>query len=81
MKWELAKLTPGDGGILNRQIPIREIENLVNLPGPCGFMEDFFQTFKYQVISMLLKLSNHSKGRKTSKFFLWSDCISVYQTW
>lgn len=68
-KQSLLKLTPRETESPNRSITIGEIEKVIKdlykkALGPTGFTEEFYQTFKNQVTSILLK--NKEKEKKTS---------------
>ena len=53
-KFNLLRLNQEEIEIINNPIPSTEIEN--KSPGPDGFTGEFYQTFREELMSILLKL-------------------------
>ena len=76
-KFNLPRLNQGEIEIMNNPIASTEIEAVIkNLPknkspGPDGFTGELYQTFREELMPILLKtLSKNCRGRNTSKFIL-----------
>ena len=75
-KFNLPRLNQEEIEIMNNPITTTEIETLIkNLPRnkcprPDSFTGKFYQTFREELMSILLKLSKNCRGRNTSKFIL-----------
>ena len=76
-KFNLSRLNQEEIEIMNSPITSTEIEAVIkNLPkikspGPDGFKGEFYQTFREDLMTILLKLFEKTcRGRNTSKFIL-----------
>ena len=76
-KFNLPRLNQGEIEIMNNPIASTEIEAVIkNLPknkspGPDGFTGELYQTFREELMPILLKtLSKNCRGRNTSKLIL-----------
>ena len=75
-KFNFPRLNQEEIEIMNNPIASTEIEAVIkNLPknkspGPDGFTGEFYQTFREELMPLLLKLSKNCGGRNTSKFIL-----------
>ena len=76
-KFNLPRLNQEEIEIMNNPVISTEIEAMIkNLsknksPGPDGLTGEFYQTFREEVMPILLKtLSKNCRGRNTSKFIL-----------
>ena len=75
-KLNLLRLNKEEIEIMNNPITSTEIEAVIKnppknkSPGPDGFTGEFYQTFREELMPLLLKLSKNCGGRNTSKFIL-----------
>ena len=75
-KLNLLRLNKEEIEIMNNPITSTEIEAVIkNLPkykspGPQGFTEKFYQTFREELMPIFLTLSKNCRGRNTSKLIL-----------
>ena len=75
-KFNLIRLNQEEIEIMNNAITSTEIEAVIkNLPknkssGPDGFTGEFYQTFREEIMTILLKLSKNCRGRNSSKLIL-----------
>ena len=75
-KFNLLRLIQEEIEIMNNPITSTEIEAVIKnvpenkSPAPDGFTGEFYQTFREELMPLLLKLSKNCGGRNTSKFIL-----------
>ena len=75
-KFNLPRLNQEEIEIMNNHFISTEIEAVIkNFPknkSPCqdGFTGEFYQTFREELMPMLLKLSKNCRGNNTSKLML-----------
>ena len=75
-KFNLLRLSQEEIKIMNHPITSTKIEAVIkNLPknkspGPDSFSGEFYQTFREEILPILLKLFQKIRGRNTSKFIL-----------
>ena len=72
-KFNLPSVNQEEMEIMNNTTTSTEIEAVVKTlpknksPGPDGFTGEFYQTFREEIMTILLKLSKNCRGRNTSK--------------
>ena len=75
-KFNLPRMNQEEIEIMNNPITSTEIEAVIkNLPktispGPDGFIGEFYQIFREQLLPIFLKLFKNCRGRNTSKLIL-----------
>ena len=74
-KFNLPRLNQEEIEIMNNQITSTEIKDVIkNLPknkspGPDGFTGEFYQTFREELMPILLKLSKNCRGTLPNSFY------------
>ena len=75
-KFNLPRLNQEEIEIMSNLITSTEIEAVIKnlpenkIPGPDGFTGEFYQTFRQELMLILLKLSKNCRGTNTSKLIL-----------
>ena len=75
-KFNLPRLNQEDIAIMNNPITSTEIEAVSKIlsknksPGPDGFIGEFYQIFREELMPIFLKLFKNCRGRNTSKLIL-----------
>ena len=88
-KFNLPRLNQEETEIMNNQITSTEIETVIkNLsknksPGPEGFTGEFCQTFREEIMPILLKLFQKTaeEGTLSKSFYCWNkpNLMMVYE--
>ena len=74
-EFDLPRLNQEEIEVMNNPVTSTEIEAVIkNLPknkspGPDGFTGEFYQTFREELMSILLKLSKNCRGRRLPNSF------------
>ena len=75
-KFNLPRLNQEEREIMNNPITSTEIEAVIKnfpknkSPGPDGFTGEFYQTFREELMPVLLNSFKNCRGRNTSKLIL-----------
>ena len=76
-KFNLPRLNQEEIEIMNKPITSSEIKTVIKKnspknksPGPDGFTDEFYQTFREELMPVLVKLLRNCRGRNTSKLIL-----------
>ena len=76
-KFNLPRLNQEEIEIMNNPSTNTDIEAMIKTlsknksPGPDDFIGEFYQTFREELMPILLKLSENCRGRNNSKLILW----------
>ena len=79
-KFNLPRLKQEEIEIMNNPNTSTEIKVVIKdfpkskSPGPHGFTGEFYQTFREELMLILLKLEKNCRGRNTSKLILRGHC-------
>ena len=82
-RYQVPKLNQDQVDLLNSPISPKEIEALINSlptkksPGPYGFREEFYQTFKEELISILLTLFHKIETEVILPNSFYEDTITL----
>ena len=85
--YKLPKLTQEEIENLNRPITSKETESVVKnpprhkkCPGPGGPPEEFYQIYREELISILLRLFQKKQKWKASKLIIWDQHYLDHKT-